>query len=599
MNKSLQFFGSMIIGAFLAAVVFFLLYGFWFPKSQDIAVVTPDDNGPNHGPMSAVEISQIYDTIDSPETLSPTSLIVRLLPSVEQMDQQALEELFEHISSKNTNRRHQTLEQLVIHRLAELEPKTAFETISSLDYLKQEQLIPLLMSQWSSENLEEALSAAATLKGKLRNSALTSALSRLSDAAHQQALEFAIDLGIEAKVKQALSEVKIRRAMNNPREAFEITMSDDVPDEDQLDLFGEVTEMWLDSEGTQAVPPLLEILQSKNDARGWSSWRYFYDLLDQLVEFDPPLMWKLVETEYQDLRDSARASILGRWVQIDIDGAKAALQNLDQDENVEELYRTMIDYGLSDNPLHLVQQVDKFPEGHRGYLLTEAIFDLALDGEIDAAFDVLRQLEGLEVNTDRAIELLVMGWDNYDMLAAMDWVLENTEKGSDFQGSILRSSIDAFAKFDPERALAVALEYDDPQFADSRLSLPIMVIDAMADERDFETARALLAQLGEPQTHLGHLEIGAEMVRNRRIDEAIELGRELPNALQVEYFDDLAYQWVLIDADDFLSRFSTFSNELVQSAMANQALSRGPLRKLLSAEEIAYLEQFSTTEEEE
>lgn len=89
------------------------------------------------------------------------------------------------------------------------------------------------------------------------------------------------------------------------------------------------------------------------------------------------------------------------------------------------------------------------------------------------------------------------------------------------------------------------------------------------------------------------------MVRNRRIDEAIELGRELPKTMQVQYFDQIAYPWILIDADDFLNRFSAFSNELVQSAMANQALRSDRLRKLLSTEEIAYLEQFSRTEEEE
>ncbi len=599
MNKSLQFLGSVIIGAIFAAVVFFLVYNFWPAESQDIAVVTPDDNGPNHEPITSGEISQIYDYIDSPETQSPTSLIVQLLPSVEQMDQQSLEELFEHISSKSTNRQHQILEQIVIYRLAELEPKVAFETITNLDYFKQEQLIPTLMSRWARESLEDALSTASTLKGDLRMLALTSVLSELNDVAQQQALEFAIGLGIEPKVKQALSEVKIQRAMHNPREAFEITLTDEVPDEDQFDLFNEVTDLWLSTEGTDAFPRLLEILRSKKDPSGWSSWRYFYRLVNQLAKFDPPFMWELVEKEYQDLRDSVRGSVLGRWVQMDIDGAQAALQNLDQDEYVEELYRTMIDYGLSDDPLHLVQQVDKFPQGHRGYLLTQAIFDLALDGEIDSALDVLKQLEGLEVNTDKAIELLVMGWNNHDNLAALDWVLENIEENSAFQRSLLRSSIRDLAETDPERAIALAIEYNDPKEIGAWSSIPISVIRTVAYDGDFETARDLLARLGEPQTYLGHYEIGAQLVRNRRIDEAIKLGSELPDTMQIEYFDNLAYQWILVDADDFFGRFSTFSNGLVQSAMANQALGRSNLRKLLSVEEIAYLEQFSTTEQEE
>ena len=598
MNKSLQFLGSVIVGVLIAAVVFFIVFSLLPTKPNDIAAVEPNDNDSTQLPKSSVDIGQLYGFIDSPELQSPSALTVQLSPSFEKMGQQALEELFEHISSKSRNRQQQTLEQLVIHRLAEVEPKAAFATISGLDYFKQEQLIPTLMPRWSRESLEDALSAAATLKGDLRILALTSALSELSDAAHQQALEFAIDLGIESKVKQALSEVKIRRAMHNPSEAFEITLTDEVPDEDQLDLFGEATEIWLSAEGTNAFPQLLEILQS-NDGSGGSYWPYFHDLVNQLVELDPPLVWELVENEYQGLRDSLRVSILGRWVQRDIDAAQAAIQKLDQDEYVEGLYRSMISSGLANDPLRLVQQVDKFPQGHRGYLLTEAIFDLALDGEIDAAFDVLKQMEGLEVNTNRAVELLVMGWTNHDIKAAIDWVLLNVEKGSDLQGSILRSSIRDLTEFDPDYALALAIEYNDPRYVDSWISLPTMVIGTVAGQGDFETARRLLGEIGEPRTSLGHYEIGAKLLRTGRIDEAVELGKDLSDTMQVQYYDRLVYQWILIDADDFLGRFATFSNELVQSSMANSALSNKTLRKLLSTEEIAYLEEFSTTEEVE
>ena len=598
MNKSFQFLVSVIVGTFISAGIFFLVYSALPAKSNGVAVDVPSGNKSSHEPISSVGISQLYDIIDSSELQSPTALTAQLLPSFEQMGQQALQELFEHVSSKIRNQQQQTLEQLIFRRLADVDPKAAFETIISLDYFKQEQLIPMVMSRWSRESLEDALSAAATMKGGLRLSALTSALSGLSEAAHQQALEFATDLGIESKVKQALSEIKIRSALHNPAEAFEITLTDEVPDEDQLDLFGEASELWLSSEGTKAIPQLLEILQTK-EGYGRNFWPYYYELANQLAEFDPPLVWELVENDYQGLRESLRASILGRWVQIDIDGAQAALQELDQDEYVEELYRSMIQYGLSDDPLLLVQQVEKFPRGHQGHLLQEAVFVLALYGDIDAAFDVLKQMEGLEVNTNGAIELLVMGWTNHDTVAAIDWVLQNTEKGSEFQGSLLRANIGDLTEFDPDQALAVAIEYDDPRYVDSWISLPILVIRTVVRQGDIEMARRLLGQLGEPKNSLGHDQIGSKLIRTGRIDEAIDLGNELSDTLQVEYYDNIAYQWILMETEDFLDRLPTFSNELVQSAMADVVLSDNRLKRLLSDKEIAYLEEFSSTEREE
>ena len=598
MDKSLQFLGSMIIGVFIAAAVFFLVYGLPPTKSKDLSDVVPNDNDSFQEPESSEENRQLYDFIDFPELQSPTDLIVQLLPRVEQMDQQSLEKLFEQISLKSRNRQQQSLEQLVIHHLAEVDPKIAFETIINLDYFKQEQLLPTLMSRWSQGSLEDALTAAATLEGDVRLSALKSALSTLSDEAHKTALEFAIDLGIEPKVKQALSAVKIRKAMHNPREAFELAMTDEVPDEDQLDLFSEATELWLSTEGIKAYPQLFEILRTQSST-GRSSWQYFYGLVYQMVELDPPHMWEMVENEYQDLRDSLRRLILGRWVQIDIDGAQAAIQELDQDEYVEELYRDMIRYGLSDDPLNLAQQVEKFPQGHRAYLLKEAIFSLALEGEIDTVFEILKQMEHKELNTNRAIELLIKGWIGHDVVAAIHWVLENFEKGSDMQSSLLISNIRDYAEFDPDRAFTVAIEYDDSRYVGSTTSLPIMVIGWVAYLGDFATARRLLDQLGKPQSFLGHYEIGVRLLRNGRIDETIELGNELPDPMQVQYYDRLAYSWIMTDTVDFLDRFSNFTNEAVQSVMANQVLGDRRLRKLLSSEEIAYLEEYSTLEEEE
>ena len=602
MTKSLQFLVCVIVGVFISAGVFFLVYSSLPAKSNDVVDdASNDDRGSSQELVSTFDIPQLYDFIDSPELQSPSALTLQLLPSFEQMDQQALQELFEHISSKSRNRQQQTLEQLVIHRLAAIEPKIAFETIISLDYFKQERLIPMVMPQWARESLEDALSAAATLNGELRLSALTSMLSGLSGAAHQQALEFAIDLGIEPKVKQALSEMKIRQAMHNPSEAFMITLTDEVPDKDQLELFGELTQLWLSTEGTKAIPQLLDILQTKEGFIGYGSsyWWYYHDLANQLAEFDPPRVWELVENQYQDLRELMRTSILGHWVQLDIDGALAALQELDQKEYVQELYRSMIRSAISDDPVRLVQQLDKFPRGHRGYLLQEAIYQFARDSDIDAAFDALKQMEGLKVNTNKAVERLVTAWTNQDLEAAIDWVLQNTEKGSDLQGSILKTSIRALTAIDPHRALAVAMEYDDPQYVDSSSSLPIMVIGAVADQGDFETAHRLLKQLGQPKTSLGHFEIGSEMMRTGRIDEAIDLGNELPDALQVEYFDSMAYPWISMDSVDFVDKFSALSNELVKLSIAKKVLSDSRLKGLLSNKDIAYLEGFSTKEQEE
>ena len=113
MNKSLQFLGSMIVGMFIAAVVFFIVFSLLPTKPNDVVAVVPTDNDSTQMSKSSVDIGQLYGFIDSPELQSPSALTVQVLSSLEQIGQRALDELFEHVSSKSRSRQQRALETLV------------------------------------------------------------------------------------------------------------------------------------------------------------------------------------------------------------------------------------------------------------------------------------------------------------------------------------------------------------------------------------------------------------------------------------------------------------------------------------------------------
>lgn len=583
----LAVFGGVLLGCAIAATVHLLVNQ--FPREDTEHSVPPE--------ISVSDTPKVYDTntrdtiVTAEKVQSFTEQLQQSLPVIDQLDQQGLEELFNSVLHENS--RNTTVASLVIDRLTELDPNSAFQMVNRLDYFKREWLIPVVMARWGSVNVADAMTAAATLSTELKKSAIHSILLANSTALDNQ---FLVDLGasldMDVVVKQVLSELHVQKMFDNPREAFDFLFADEVPDQDQHDLFNELAEDWLRRDGTEAFLGLFEILRT-NESDVNSSWSNAYDITDQMCEVDVQLVWELLQTDYQDIRDSTmRISVLAHWMEEDTTAAIVALNELETKGPVDELYRDVIWFWTSSNPHHAIQNIEKVPQGFHSHFYSEAIFSLSLKGEIDEALQLLEQMEALEVNTGDAQELLVMAWANHDMTAAIDWTMANTEQGSDSRNSLLGRNIDDLAREDPVRALQLAVENEDPAAANSSYSLPVRVINTVATYVDVDQALELLQRRSETTNPNEYSVVGTELVLIGREAEAIQIGEQLSEAMQLEYFRQMTWPWYRNDPVGLIDSLPKLPNEQVQLVVAQEILNSNSRSPLLSAEEIAYLEDF-------
>jgi len=588
-------FGGVILGCAIAVVVHVLLNQ--YPREDTEHYVPPE--------ISISDTPEVYDAntlntiVASEDVQSPTDLIRQILPSIDQLDQEALEELFNSVLQPNENSRNNTIARLVIDRLTELDPSSAFQLVDRLDYFKREWLIPVVMARWGSVNVADAIAATATLSTDLKKSAIRSILANSPALDNQLLLDLATTLDMDAVVKQVLSELQVQKMLDKPKQAFEFLFSDDVPDQDQYDLFNELAEDWLRRGGIDAFSGIFEILRT-NEPGVSSDWSNYYDFARQMCDVDVELVWELLQTEYQDIRDTTlRKSVLAHWMQEDTDAAIVAVKELETKAPVDELYRDVIRWWASENPHHALQNVEKVPQGLRNHLYSQTIFSLSLKGEIDKALQVLEQMEALEVSTGEAQNYLIMGWTNHDMSAAMDWVMTNTEEGSELRNTLLRRNIDDLARLDPIKALRLAVENADPEAANASYSLPAQVIYTVATWVDIDQAIELLQRRSDSTNPNEYSAVGSELVLIGREAEAIQIGAQLSDDMQPEYFRNITWRWYLHDPEVLIDSLPKLPNERVQLAVAQEILRGNSSIPLLSAEEIAYLEDFVGEEETE
>lgn len=582
----LAVFGGVLLGCAIAATVHLLVNQ--FPREDTEHYVPPE--------ISVSDTPKVYapktrDTVVTEEKVqSFTELLQQSLPVIDQLDQQGLEELFNSVLHKNS--RNTTVASLVIDRLTKLNPNSAFQMVNRLDYFKREWLIPVVMARWGSVNVADAMTAAATLSTELKKSAIHSILANSTALDNQFLVDLGASLDMDAVVKQVLSELQVQKMFDKPREAFDFLFADEVPDQDQHDLFNELAEDWLRRVGTEAFSGLFEILRTNESDLNFS-WSNTYDITRQMCDVDVQLVWELLQTEYQDIRDpTMRISVLAHWMEEDTAAAIVAINELETKSPVGELYRDVISFWTNSNPHHALQNIEKIPQGFLSHLYSQAIFSLSLKGEIDEALQVLEQMEALEENTGDAQNYLIMGWTNHDMSAAMDWLMANTEEGSELRSTLLRRNIDDLAREDPIRALQLAVENEDPAAANSNYTLPARVIDSVATWVDVDQALELLQRRSETTNPNEYSIVGSELVLIGREAEAIQIGEQLSEAMQLEYFRQITWGWYLNDPADLIDSLPKLPNKQVQLVVAQEILDSNGNRPLLSEEEIAYLEDF-------
>ena len=531
--------------------------------------------------------------VDSVEQVSFHVELIRntqLRDALKEKDTSLLQELLERTYDFEDRDHVAAIQELLIEFIARKNPDFALDRVWSFGYDRWHGLLKNIFSTWVKSDLHQALSSAASLLGSSRSTALKSILETHSNSS--EVLEFAESIGIASEVEILLNELKIMQSLHDPVRAFDLLFSDFVEDVEQVNLLIMIGESWVAKEGADVFPQLLDIIWKQYEIapkHDYDSRRVLHRLVEAIAVLNPEQMWGLVLSESIEFRNSLSASVLRAWANQDLEQALNALEKLDDVELRRMIHGTLLRTAAVQDPRSVLENIQNFRVEHRPSTMAWAIREVYRRSGAEEAIKYITALEALGENVVDATRYLSSEWAKQDPQAALAWI-SSTPVESEFERlNLLRSTLPQLSFVDPHQALTIAKQYSQPKFANTSLSLEVLVLASVSSRGDIDIVRNLLEKISEPAKGIAVANVGRNFVSLSLINEALRIGEELPSTMQPAYFEQLTPTWFSTDLDTLLSNVSSLANEnaKVVAQIALQSNSRTPL---LTAEEVVMLE---------
>ena len=243
------------------------------------------------------------------------------------------------------------------------------------------------------------------------------------------------------------------------------------------------------------------------------------------------------------------------------------------------------------HPSEALDRVMEFPRLYRADAVSAAAIKLAEDNPL-ATIDRISDFRSVPgTNVDRAIESVVRNWALDAPKLALEWVQNNTEEGSTYRAELLGEVLPKYALDEPEQAMTIAVEEFNPDYIYS--SLESQVIRSLITFDRLDSAVELLPQVRDEFRRLESVNVGAELVKQNRLDDALALTDSIPNEERSEYLYWLASRLTIYDlATDVLEMIAKVPSAQLQSTVAERLLTDGTAESDFTSEQLTTLRSY-------
>ncbi len=493
--------------------------------------------------------------------------------------------LIEESLTWNSDPRLQSVQNLLFVELARIDSEGALEKVWELPNTNWRTLVSVVFSEWSKSNFSVALSKAASLSGYLRHHAIRVVLVTRSDLAEPQRLLEARKYGVEFVAESVLGKESARALLHQPKRALEKTLTDSIENNFQLELLLEIVQAWVAIEGSNVLLPLFELLQTHSLIHTPLQRR----LVAEATRHDYRTAWEDVQNFAPNVQEILQPAILDAWIASDVSEAFLVVSQLSDSVRRREL-RDHIEWGWSvQKPSEVLENLDSILQENRYRVIANAIRKLARLDKYEDAVQYLQQLDLQDEDTRQAKEFLIAEWSRSDAAAALDWVIDDirdTEETNVLRQKLLREVLVHFALVDPTRALEVARAQPENESIRPTDRLEYSVIQSLASNGLFDVVLPMMREIPDSARLHSFLMVGKNLIDFNLLNEAVELGRELPPSSRPDYFRDLTLQWLSVNPDHLVVNLPRIPDTSSRIAVAQQVVRFQGDREYLSTDQL-------------
>ena len=456
-------------------------------------------------------------------------------------------------------RLHREIQEVAIRRMTQLDPIEALRQVSNLSKSYRNRLTIAIFDEWSSEDVEEAITHASSLEEEDKRNALRGVLLARFDLSNTQRNNVVRQLGHEQVLIDSQALSLAGEPVEDPARAWSEFLADHGGDvsslsDAQLTLLRHILDSWL-SHGvdTEVAGAVSTALQSSSNV---SAVRM---LFETLTRHDPTVAFHVASSiEGILMRTQMQRHIVAEWIKVD--------------------------------PRTVLDTMDLIPSELQDWSKQEALVALSVTAPAEAA----KRLGILSSDDAKSAvaRTIASYWAELNPQAARDWV-KSDPKIQDLRWVLMYRIVWEVSQVDPDKALEWALK--EPVNEQQRgQSLEPAVVRSVALQGDYETAISLAKKARDIENQQwSYVSIGSVLTDRGKSDYAWSLLEDdIPERFHSIYGSQAAFSWVRAEPDVAFESLESLPSQKIRENVASALFSHNQITHMFSNEQIRSLKKY-------
>ena len=538
------------------------------------AAVETDSQESDSVPTNLVEIAQLEKV---------TEQRIALYQLLDNRNGAQIAELLGSTLTFDSSENLYSAQRILFAELARIEPAKALELIWETERARWRTLLDEIAIHWGLIAPKEALKAFAALKDPWRGRATRTVFDHQQSLNETELAELAGSLDITDQFLLWKYEIELAGVIDEPRKAFDLTLQADISYLDKSKMLTLITNRWIERTGTDDIRAKLNLVfEVFGDTRGlWAP------VVTEITKNDPSFLWEQLTAMSLEIQKRFSGSIFREWAAIDPNAAVQVLHNRDFMAQMEFYRYSFIGSWVDAVEDRFLEHIELLPEADKILAIRMAVENLAHSSLPNDVLELLGQLKSRGLNTLEATDSFVKIWSRKDLLAALEWVLQNKEQGRYDGQYMLGDVLEQLALSDPERAMKIALEQPEES------SLDVNVVMKLLRLGEFDKALTLAPKVRKKRWYGSiYHNVAYSLVGAGRTDEALALAEKVEESERTRFYQNLVFPWLYSDPDSLLEQLSHLETAEVRAIFAAEVLKRHESFYYLTEKEIEFVRTF-------
>ena len=507
--------------------------------------------------------------------------VLSLYQQLDRIDEKVLPDLLVQSNKVNSSSRRTALQEAIVLRFADSDPVAAMKGVMALPRSRQEPLVEIVFGQWSVADLDSALKYAQSLDFSYRSIALKSILSIRDDLSTDRLVDIASRLGGNAYGKRVIVESQASTSVvENPVKVWNWLVEEDLlRDSQYAEVVKLVAQERADQEGLHAVVQMLQLLIEERDSHA-----IFDTVIESVGLQDPTSMLASIRVLPLRKQELMLPRLFSVWSRRDPVAAWNVVESVRKDTGISNIVTIVIDRWARSSPRELLESIEEMTLQDQVVAIERAISELARHS-VEEALELLDRFQSEGRDISSATQQLVDVWSKRDPESAMNWILSKTEEefGHDYASMVERGLVN-LTSVNPHRAFQIGIAQPLPVFG---VPLETEVIRELT-QSDLDLAIEYREQVREENRGKlwAYKHIGRELIGRGSPARILEMGDELSEKEQEDYFRSVIHDWASSYPITLLNSLESIESEELQSMAAQKLVVLHDSRPILTDEQL-------------